>query len=184
MKKILIAFAFVAMMCACEKHVYQEPQDFPKKEFYPYAPYIMGDTVRFTNGDTIVSYAVDGAYWRYDGRILSEHSISEWAQKNVILSGREGTVGKIQLEITCVNRDVFYIDLACGPYPYAVYSGYRKSARDIEADSVDVTTMFRAFVDEITLADENDTPKALIKKGVGIVWFEDYFGTKWTLVQE
>ena len=184
MKKMLIAFAFVAMMCACGEQASQVPQDFPKKEFYPYAPYIMGDTVRFTNGDTIVSYSVDGAYWRYEGRILGENNIQENAQKIARLSGKEGTVGQIELSIACMNREEFHINLDCGPSPYSVHLWYTKDVLYMGADTIDVTTIFRAFVDEITLIDDNSAPKALIKKGVGIVWFEDYFGTKWTLVQE
>ena len=185
MKKILIAFAFVAMMCACEKEVkYYVPDDFPKKEFYPYAPYIMGDTVRFTNGDTIISYEVTEAYWMYERGVVKKDGYREIAAKRVLLYRIKGESDCLRFDMSCADRDEFHMYLECGTFPNLVISRYDILLGNSWEKSFDNYAMFREFFDEIMLINLSDTPKALIKKGVGIVWFEDYFGTKWTLVQE
>ncbi|MCR5049620.1 MAG: hypothetical protein K6A36_00890 [Paludibacteraceae bacterium] len=182
---MLIVIALTTMLCACIKEeTYPIPDDFPKKEFYPYAPYRMEDTVYFSDGDTTVSYSVDQSYWMYEGEVVRKGYIREEARKHVVLSGREGTVGRILLDMECIDREVFRINLDCGPYPYEVYSKYEKFSEECEADSTDAFPIFRAFVDEITLTDKYNSPKALIRKGKGIVWFADINGTIWRAVQE
>ena len=160
------------------------PDDFPKKEFFSYTPYIMGDTVYFSSGVKVIPYEVIEAYWMYERGVVKKDWYKEKAAKRVTLRMTKWDKDYIHLNIDCINRSDFATYMECGSYPNQVISRYSVSVGDSWNESFDNYALFRELADEITLyGGTRNTPKALIKRGVGIVWFEDVNGTKWTLVQ-
>ncbi len=169
-KNLLLAVITIAFI-GCDK--YLVPDNFPKEDFYSYAPYQVGDTVRFAaeGADSTLTFIVEGVYKDY------------YRGEKHCKCGKEGAYQDIyfnqglRLSVYCIDRAKFSVSLHT---PHTIDASYivDYSDEDIWAESYDETKIFKSFVDEITLL-QDDNPAALVKKSQGIVWFIDSNGTTW-----
>ena len=174
--KFCILVLFVILLTGC----YEVPDNFPKAEFYSYAPYQVGDTVRFAaeGADSTLTFIVEDVYNEY------------YRGKTNCKCGKENAYREIKfsqglfLLISCGDRARFSVSLYTEYNPIisidASYNVNYGKNEDVWAVSYDETKIFKSFVDEITLLQDGN-PAALIKKGQGIVWFVDASGTTWNV---
>lgn len=183
---------FIIALCtillySCDQ--YYVPDDFPKKEFYSYAPYKEGDIVRFTDSanDTL-TYIVQMVHEYYIRGEKGCKCGKEQVYKHIefldidrIVDGAEDVA---YFSLDCTDRSIFAVEL--GSYnlhtTYAFYQVDYERMEDIWAKSFDETKIFKEFTDTITMS-LNDKPTAQIKKNEGILWFIDSKRIKWTSVK-
>ena len=173
-KFYVILILFMSILTGC----YEVPNNFPKAEFYSYIPYQDGNTIRFANeGDTIV-YEVAELWNEYTRGKTNCKCGKEFVYRYVSLTNLNSERGEQVLffSIDCTDRAVFRINLWAKSLNASYVVDY--TDEDVWAISYDETKIFKSFVDEITLL-QDDNPIALVKKGQGIVWFIDSNGTTW-----
>ena len=180
---LLIALCAI-LFCSCDQ--YYVPDDFPKKDFYSYAPYQEGDTIFFVNpeNDTL-TYIVQTAHELYIRGKTNCDCGKEQVYKHIEFLNTEkivdGAEEVVYLSLDCIDRSIFVVEL--GLYnlrtTYAFYNVDYSQTEDIWAKSFDETKIFKEFTDTITMS-SNDKPTAQIKKNEGILWFVDSEGIKWT----
>lgn len=178
MKKSLFLAFFGVVLCSCDQ--YLVPDDFPKEEFYSYAPYHLSDTVSFIAEDGATCIFVVSEVTEYYHR--GERNCKcgkESVEKYVALSDSESKELKYEFMLSCTDRALFNICLwANASQAYQALYTVDYPDEDIWAKSFDNTKIFKDFLDEITLS-QNGKPAALIKKNTGIVCFVDSQGNKW-----
>ena len=176
---ILLAFLF-AMLCSCD--MYLVPDDFPKEEFYSYAPYQQNDVVRFiSDGDTL-TYIVSNVSEEYNRGRKDCDCGKESASKDVCLSRINSKENEeLRFWIICLDRAMFSVYVQSESKPYNVSASYEIDFfnEDTWAKSFDNYKIFKYFVDEIILT-QDDKPAAKVKKGQGLLWFVDETGRTWT----
>ena len=172
--KFCILVLCMILLAGC----YEVPNNFPKAEFYSYIPYQDEDSVRFVSeGDTIV-YVVKYLMDEYVRGKTNCKCGKESVYRNVSLTNLNQEIGEQVLffSIDCSDRAEFRIDLWAKSLNASYVVSYYDE--DVWAVSYDETKIFKSFVDEITLL-QDDNPAALVKKSQGIVWFIDSNGTTW-----
>ena len=80
--------------------------------------------------------------------------------------------------VYCLDRAIFSVNLEYQNI-YASYEIDYSKDEDPWAVSYDESKIFKSFVDEIVLTQE-DKPAAKVKKGQGLLWFVDETGRTWT----
>lgn len=176
-KNLLLAVITIAFI-GCDK--YLVPDNFPKEDFYSYAPYQVGDTVHFAaeGADSTLTFIVEGVYNEY------------YRGERNCKCGKENAYQEIKfsqglfLLITCSDRAKFRVSLYTEYNPNididASYNVNYSKDEDIWAESYDETKIFKHFTEELTLY-QSDEPAAKIKKKEGILWFTTSDGTTWNV---
>ncbi|MBO4690915.1 MAG: hypothetical protein J5621_08600 [Paludibacteraceae bacterium] len=180
---------FFAALCAVTLsscNLYYVPDDFPKEEFYSYAPYKKGDVIQFvnSNNDKLVFQIaeVQESYLRgKKGCKCGKEQIYKdvtFSKEGVNEDGKEET---FVLSLSCIDRNIFNVSLRSYAQSYELNAFYEAGNRDedIWARSFDNYKIFKSFADEIVLTQE-DKPAAKVKKGQGLLWFVDETGRTWT----
>ena len=101
-----------------------------------------------------------------------------FSKEGVNEDGKEET---FVLSLSCIDRNIFNVSLRSYAQSYELNAFYEAGNRDedIWARSFDNYKIFKSFVDEIVLTQE-DKPAAKVKKGQGLLWFVDETGRTWT----
>ena len=170
--KFSILALLAVTLCGC----YEVPDDFPKADFYSYAPYQEGDIVRFCHEKDTIAYIVTSVAERYNRGKTNCKCGKESVAKDVSFQRTASEKGPsfFSLSIYCADRAYFTVSLM---EFYNILADY--TDEDIWSISYDESKIFKAFTDVIILL-QNDKPMAQIKKKEGIVWFVDSNGTQWT----
>ncbi|MCR5049771.1 MAG: hypothetical protein K6A36_01655 [Paludibacteraceae bacterium] len=178
--KLYFMTLFVICVCGCD--MYLVPDDFPKEEFYSYAPYQQNEVVRFISAGDTMTYVVSNVSENYNRGRKDCDCGKENADKDVCFSSinSNGNDG-LRFCITCIDRAMFSVYVQSESKPYNVNASYRIDFFDEDtwSKSYDNYKIFKYFVDEIILS-QDDKPTAKIKKGKGLLWFVDAEGRTWT----
>lgn len=182
--RLFIIALFAITLCACDQ--YYVPDDFPKKEFYSYAPYQEGDTVTFTNpeNDTL-SYLVRMVHEHYlrgeKGCKCGKETVNKEIEFQNIEKNANEEQEVVYFWLDCLDRDI--VNITLGSYTlgktYALYQVDSHQTEDVWAKSFDNTKIFKEFTDTITMS-LNGKNTAQIKKGEGILWYIDANDITWT----
>ena len=178
--KLFFVVLVIATLSGCDK--YLVPDDFPKEEFYSYAPYQQNDVVRFiSDGDTL-TYIVSNVsenYFRYEkGYDCGKEHASKFISFSSLNSNK---YDRLVFGVTCSDREYFCINLISESMPRDIIALYKIDFfnEDTWSKSFDNYKIFKYFVDEIVLT-QDDKPAAKVKKGQGLLWFVDETGRTWT----
>ncbi|MCR5050852.1 MAG: hypothetical protein K6A36_07195 [Paludibacteraceae bacterium] len=152
---------------------YLVPDNFPREEFYSYAPYELNDVVRLVNGSDTIEYVVVAMSEDYNRGRKDCDCGEEMVNKHVQF-GTE--TEKIDLWIDCIDRKIFEMNMQSGSSN--IDARYEVRISD-KASSKDDSRIFREFADEIVLQ-QNGQEVAKVQKGKGLLWFVDADGRKWT----
>ena len=176
-KLYLLALAAI-VICGCD--AYLVPDDFPKEEFYSYAPYQLGQTVRFVSNEDTLYYTVSGISEDYDRRTKKCDCGKEHVSKYVTFSQPDSERNEDWiLSVNCTDRAIFSVSIYSyeAQSPFATYE-VNYGNENIWSRSFDNSKIFKSFADEIILTQE-DNPSAKLKKGEGVLWFVEATGRTW-----
>lgn len=165
---------------------YEVPDDFPKADFYSYAPYHKDEMVYFISESDTITYVISNvSEWYNRGKTTckcgkeSVHKDVTFSQTNV-----ENGAQDFNFYIYCGDRAYFNMSLQSHSDLYALNASYTVDYGDEDpwAPSFDESKIFKEFIDDIILT-QNDLPTAEVKKGHGLLWFVDASGRRWNSLQ-